>query len=173
MITIRWKIVEKALSTDIPVTVHQEDWPKFRLSACQSIFFPHIFYLKLYPSLDHTDFSRFDHHPKLCQYQLLTSFADMRHSLAEFCLDIQAALLRTNQHLSIPITKRLVVHRSIGKIHVDSQSLTQICISISRDCLQSFQEIDLIFVWRELERVPSQLRSTDVHFRVHRQEGWL
>ena len=105
-----------------------------------------MFYLELYPSLDYTDFSGLDHHPKLGQHELLTSSADTRHSLAEFCLDIQAALLRTNQHLSIPITKCLVVHRSIGKIHMNSQPLTQTCVSISRDCLQSFHKIDLIFV---------------------------
>ena len=90
--------------------------------------------------------------------------------LSKFSLYVQASLLGKNQHVSVIIAESFVLHRCVGKIHMDGKSFTESGITVTSDRLQSINEVDFCGSRRKIERTPCKLSWTGVNSGIERKE---
>lgn len=75
-------------------------------------------------------------------------------SPSKFRLYIETTLFRKNQQITIITAKRLVSHRCVCHVHMNSQSFFQGGIAVTSNGLEALYEVDLFRVFRQGEFVP-------------------
>lgn len=82
-------------------------------------------YLEFHPALNDAQLSGPNHHPirtDIAEISGIRLTNSDHSSLSKLRLDVQAALLRQNQHVSVGVTERLLVHGLVGEIHMNREA---------------------------------------------------
>ena len=62
-------------------------------------------------------------------------FLNFENVPSKFSLYVQTSLLGKNQHVSIVVAKSFLLHRCVGKIHMDGKSFSESGISVTSNRL--------------------------------------
>jgi hypothetical protein len=90
--------------------------------------------------------------------------------LAKLGLDVETALLGKDEHVSVRVDERRVVHRLCGGVDVDGDALFECRITTSGDRLHAVYEVDLLRPVRDRERVPCELCWRNVDLGIEGRE---
>ena len=90
------------------------------------------------------------------------------HQVSKLGADVEAAELRHDEHVSVVVAERLLVHRRVAEVHVDRESRLLHGGSGSGDRLEALDKVDFVRRPRELEWLPGDLGRRNGHFRVER-----
>lgn len=86
------------------------------------------------------------------------------HLLSHLCLDIQTALLRQDQHITVAVYDGLLFHRLVGEVHVNGEPFTKHRVTVPCDSAETLDEVDGLL--GNVKGVPCELRGADVDLGV-------
>lgn len=97
----------------------------------------------------------------------------MTDSLPELGLDIEAPLLGEDEEVAVVVAERAVAHRGVRGVDVHREALAEGGVAVAGDRLQAGDEVRLLVLWRDVERMPCQLGGAEVDLGVEREEAGL
>lgn len=86
-----------------------------------------------------------------------TDLTRLQEQLAQLCLDIQISQLSDDQEVTIRVAECPVVHVRVDHEHVKGNSLAQIRVSTSANCVQSINKVYLLVLLGQGEWCPLAL----------------